>query len=283
MNFISEFLSIKKSFFLNKKLVYAVSLLTITLFFGYIFLISGNHTAKIVLKYSSKSIPSKNLSFENKNLYINFRLFLNRVELLTGEKFKLWNSVHDQDIFFFAAIKKLEEGIFYINFKREYDVIGQELTYTATINAGDKENLEIEKRKFYSSLKNLNSIISNKYINYVEDLMLPIIDLEILNYNLNKNNIELFPRESFEKEKLIYENNNKIINLKQQKKDTLSIMEIMKSDGINFIAAKEIQPKNNLKIQHIAIATLLIFILWIILILIGNFSIAEYRKHMINK
>ena len=84
MNYITQFLSIKKNLFLNKSLVSVVSLLTITLLFVYMFYTGGNHSARIVLTSPNQAIPPKNWSLENKNAYIEFRKSLIQMENLLG-------------------------------------------------------------------------------------------------------------------------------------------------------------------------------------------------------
>ena len=310
MNYITQFLSIKKNLFLNKSLVFVVSLLTITFLFVYMFYTGGNHSARIVLTSPNQAIPPKNWSLENKNAYIEFRKTLIQMENLLGNELKLWKSVHDKDIFFFSATKILEKGMFYINFKRGYDVIGQKLTYTATINARNEEKLEIEKKKFYTALKNINRIVSNKYLDHIENVMLPTIDIRIKSslaakksQELAKKNIEAAQKRIKDFTKLsgnanFFKSKNNFIEFFiyseltkksvetghiRLKENVLSIRDIIISDGLNFVVAEEMQPENNLNYQNTVIAVLLSFVFWIILILIGNFSIAEYRNHITQK
>ncbi|MDB4023393.1 hypothetical protein N9481_04665 [Pelagibacteraceae bacterium] len=296
MNYITQFLSIKKKFFLNKSLVSVVSLLTITLLFVYMFYTGGNHSARIVLTSPNQAIPPKNWSLENKNAYIEFRRTLIQMENLLGNELKLWKSVHDKDIFFFSATKILAKGISFINFKRGYDVIYQKLTYTATINARNEEKLEIEKKKFYTSLKNINRIVSNKYLDHIENVMLPAIEIGVQQSITAQENVDLFSAERSEtfkskkKEKIteyfVYSElskaSEKTRNVKL-KQSVLTILDIVKSDRLKFVVAEEMQPENNLNYQNTVIAVLLSFVFWIILILIGNFSIAEYRNHITQK
>ena len=296
MNYITQFLSIKKNLFLNKSLVFVVSLLTITFLFVYMFYTGGNHSARIVLTSPNQAIPPKNWSLENKNAYIEFRKSLIQMENLLGNELKLWKSVHDKDIFFFSATKILAKGISFINFKRGYDVIGQKLTYTATINARNEEKLEIEKKKFYTSLKNINRIISNKYLDHIENVMLPAIEIGVQRSITAQENVDLFSAERSETFKSKKQENiteyfvyselskasEKTRNVKL-KKSVLTILDIVKSDRLNFVVAEEMQPENNLNYQNTVIAVLLSFVFWIILILIGNFSIAEYRNHITQK
>jgi len=296
MNYITQFLSIKKNLFLNKSLVSVVSLLTITLLFVYMFYTGGNHSARIVLTSPNQAIPPKNWSLENKNAYIEFRKSLIQMENLLGNELKLWKSVHDKDIFFFSATKILAKGISFINFKRGYDVIGQKLTYTATINARNEEKLEIEKKKFYTSLKNINRIVSNKYLDHIENVMLPAIEIGVQRSITAQENVDLFSAERSETFKSKKQENiteyfvyselskasEKTRNVKL-KQSVLTILDIVKSDRLKFVVAEEMQPENNLNYQNTVIAVLLSFVFWIILILIGNFSIAEYRNHITQK
>ena len=296
MNYITQFLSIKKNLFLNKSLVSVVSLLTITLLFVYMFYTGGNHSARIVLTSPNQAIPPKNWSLENKNAYIEFRKSLIQMENLLGNELKLWKSVHDKDIFFFSATKILAKGISFINFKRGYDVIGQKLTYTATINARNEEKLEIEKKKFYTSLKNINRIVSNKYLDHIENVMLPAIEIGVQRSITAQENVDLFSAERSEASKSKKQENiteyfvyselskasEKTRNVKL-KQSVLTILDIVKSDRLKFVVAEEMQPENNLNYQNTVIAVLLSFVFWIILILIGNFSIAEYRNHITQK
>ena len=296
MNYITQFLSIKKNLFLNKSLVSVVSLLTITLLFVYMFYTGGNHSARIVLTSPNQAIPPKNWSLENKNAYIEFRKSLIQMENLLGNELKLWKSVHDKDIFFFSATKILAKGISFINFKRGYDVIGQKLTYTATINARNEEKLEIEKKKFYTTLENINRIVSNKYLDHIENVMLPAIEIGVQRSITAQENVDLFSAERSETFKSKKQENiteyfvyselskasEKTRNVKL-KQSVLTILDIVKSDRLNFLVAEEMQPENNLNYQNTVIAVLLSFVFWIILILIGNFSIAEYRNHITQK
>jgi len=297
MNFITVFFKIKKKFFLNKKLVFIVSLLTITLLSTYILFSVKKHSAIIILTLPDQGFAREAWSLESSNSYLRFRLYLKKMENESGNKLKLWDSIHDQDTFFFALTKILDKETYYTNFKRNFDVITQKLNYTATINGKDEKHLEIEKKKFYNTLKDINLLISNQYINHIENLMLPSIDIELENNNslliksragLNEQLKELNYNDQKSRDYLTSSQIEAILKIRIEesiklKNDVKHILEIIKSGTFNFIRAEETKLKNNLNFQDTTIAVLLSFILWIVLILIGNYSIDEYRNHTRNK
>lgn len=297
MNFITVFFKIKKKIFLNKKLVFIVSLLTITLLSTYILFSVKKHSAIIILTLPDQGFAREAWSLESSNSYLRFRLYLKKMENESGNKLKLWDSIHDQDTFFFAVTKRLDKETYYTNFKRNFDVITQKLNYTATINGKDEKHLEIEKKNFYNTLKDINLLISNQYINHIENIMLPSIDIELENNNtllitnragLNERFKELNYNEQKSRDYLTSSQIEAILKIRKEesiklKNDVNQFLEIIKSGNFNFIRAEETKLKNNLNFQDTTIAVLLSFILWIVLILIGNYSIDEYRNHTRNK
>jgi hypothetical protein len=271
MNLINYILNFKNNIFTNKKFALVVSLVTISLLFSYNFFLKKLYYSTIEIKITSLSEISNSTEYKFENSYISYSEVSNKAEILFRSKFEDPRDIHDKDKIFFKLIKYLKEKN-NISYTRNFNkIITENLSYTIKIKEKNLDKLDINREKLFTKIKTYNLAIEKQFLDYLDKIIIPYID-----YMIENNQILMMKVDGDNKAKLEMEN----YKLKEQKRNVLIFKDYIKDDNNDFIVYKEIEiNKKENQTETYLIQILISFLIWAIIILIGNIVILEYHRH----
>ena len=277
MNLINYILNFKNNIFTNKKFALVVSLVTISLLFSYNFFLKKLYSSKIEIKVESLSEISFSPNYRLRGSFISYSEINSKATIFFEDKFVDPKDAHKKDKIFFKLINNIKKKI-NITYKRNFDkIFSDDIWYTIEIKEKNLDKLDINREKLFTEIKTYNMAIEKQFLDHLDKSVIPYID-----YMLEKNQELIMSLNSDYEANNVYKAELGISNykLKEQKRNIIIFKDYIKNEDTNFITYKEIKiNKTETQTEDYLNQILISFLIWAIIILIGNITILEYHRH----
>ena len=277
MNLINYILNFKNNIFTNKKFALVVSLVTISLLFSYNFFLKKLYSSKIEIKVESLSEISFSPNYRLRGSFISYSEINSKATIFFEDKFVDPKDAHKKDKIFFNLINNIKKKI-NITYKRNFDkIFSDDIWYTIEIKEKNLDKLDINREKLFTEIKTYNMAIEKQFLDHLDKSVIPYID-----YMLEKNQELIMSLNSDYEANNVYKAELGISNykLKEQKRNIIIFKDYIKNEDTNFITYKEIKiNKTETQTEDYLNQILISFLIWAIIILIGNITILEYHRH----